>query len=1284
MYARKWVVPLVFLLGMAGSAFAWISTDVGTPTAGSASYDEATATWTVTGNGDDIWGNADNFHYVYKYLKGDGEIIARVASLGPGSNTWAKAGVMIRDTLDAGARNAFVAITGGSGDGATFQWRTDTDGSSGSSRILVGIAPPASVKLVRRGDTFTGYIFLDGQWQQEGNSTTVAMTDPVYIGLAITSHVDGELRTATFDNVSLIGNIYDVQLTALNPDPADGAENVATPLVKWTAGSTAAFHDVYFGTNPTPGHAEFKGRQAFTMYHHMPGLTPETTYYWRVDEVEDDGVTIHTGDVWSFTTYAIENVEDFETGDFSKFPWEHYGDASWAISSAEKNSGNYSAQAGSIDHDESTTLQVTIDCVPGNITFYRKVSSESGFDYLKFYIDGAEQDKWSGEEDWAEVSLPVTEGRRTFKWTYSKDGSVSEGEDTAWIDDIVFPGRVQSVESSLVYEGIDGRLVYETYANEGQTNSVNIIPDFSHCGYMGGGVAIPNVPVATTLSPRDGDDTQMMQDAINDVSSLSPDANGFRGAVLLTAGRYQISSTLTITADGVVLRGQGQDVLGTVLEAIGAYGYNVIGVNGSGEFSPISSTIRLITSPYVPVGAYSFNVENTSGYSVGDWIIVQRTPNQFWIDELAMGQYGWRAVSYHHMYERYVVDITDNTITIDSPMVEVIQDEYGGGRIFKSHPLSRLKQCGVENLRIESTYASDTDESHPWNAIVLQDVEDCWVRRVTAQYFAGCCVRMESESTRVTIEDCAFIDPKSLITGGRRYAFMINPKANHILFQRCYAAYARHSYVTGHLIPGPNVFVDCYAYNCWLDSGPHHRWATGTLYDNIRDSLQINAQNHGPTGTGQGWAGAQQVLWNCQAGSTVCEAPKGAMNFAIGCTCTRNNGLWVDEPDGWWEHHGQPVKPRSLYYKQLEDRLGMAAVENISMPEQRSGGIWPDLADWAGEYMFQSRPIDSNTPADELLEIGSDAIFEVVPSAEATILEYQWYELSGSSYVPIGNNSATLTISNMQAEDKGREFFCRVITDKGPFFSRNAAICLVDYNLRLVEDFEALAGLSPDGKAATGASGGTWDTHGEGTGNVGVNYSQVLWYSGHSAGGARGVMVSGLSNPISNNEAGLLLFRLMFPASFAPANHYMGITDLNLNTDSDAMDGDACHRENVVAGLGVLSAGSSADSGLEEMDVVTTDETATVLARIIHKQWYDVWIVADNTNDAYDLYLSMAEGPGTPIPDRPLAEDLIGEGLAFGKSTTSPLSGAMFFTETTTGGTKFANIDDIYWSAPEE
>jgi len=141
------------------------------------------------------------------------------------------------------------------------------------------------------------------------------------------------------------------------------------------------------------------------------------------------------------TTYTIENVEDFETGDFSRLSWKHGGDENWSVTSQQKHSGAYSAKAGSIEDDQSTTLQVTLDCVSGNITFYRKVSSESDCDYLQFSIDGVEKSRWSGEEDWAEVSFGVTAGTRTFEWTYSKDGSESEGDDTAWIDDVVFPSE---------------------------------------------------------------------------------------------------------------------------------------------------------------------------------------------------------------------------------------------------------------------------------------------------------------------------------------------------------------------------------------------------------------------------------------------------------------------------------------------------------------------------------------------------------------------------------------------------------------------------------------------------------------------------------------------------------------------------------------------------------------------------------------------------------------------------------------------------------------------------
>ena len=88
--------------------------------------------------------------------------------------------------------------------------------------------------------------------------------------------------------------------SATDPNPADGGTGGPAPLMQWTRGYTAVFHDVYFGTNPELGPADYIDRMPFAKYWHVPGLTPGATYYWRIDEVEADGTTIYTGNVWSF------------------------------------------------------------------------------------------------------------------------------------------------------------------------------------------------------------------------------------------------------------------------------------------------------------------------------------------------------------------------------------------------------------------------------------------------------------------------------------------------------------------------------------------------------------------------------------------------------------------------------------------------------------------------------------------------------------------------------------------------------------------------------------------------------------------------------------------------------------------------------------------------------------------------------------------------------------------------------------------------------------------------
>ncbi len=149
----------------------------------------------VYGSGADIWGSADAFHYLYQRLNGNTQVVARVDSV-VNTNAWAKAGIMIRDTLDAGSRHAFVCLT--PSNGVAFQSRDTTGGSSVNANVT-GIVAPYWVKLARSGDQFSAYRSADGvTWTQIGTTRTIDMPPVVYVGLAATSHDNARLGSASF------------------------------------------------------------------------------------------------------------------------------------------------------------------------------------------------------------------------------------------------------------------------------------------------------------------------------------------------------------------------------------------------------------------------------------------------------------------------------------------------------------------------------------------------------------------------------------------------------------------------------------------------------------------------------------------------------------------------------------------------------------------------------------------------------------------------------------------------------------------------------------------------------------------------------------------------------------------------------------------------------------------------------------------------------------------------------------------------------------------------------
>jgi hypothetical protein len=198
-----WIdVSSIFSIVPRPPAPGWLNEDVGAVGArGRAAY--SNGTWTVAGSGADIWNWADEFHYVYRQLTGNFVATARVVSV-ENLHRWVKAGIMVRENLSPASRHAIVLATPGTERGIAFQRRVF---SYDVSHHTAGpaLAPPVWLKLTRAGNTVSAFYRQNqtDSWTPVGQQTFNALPSSVYIGLAVSSHVDGALATATFDHFTL-------------------------------------------------------------------------------------------------------------------------------------------------------------------------------------------------------------------------------------------------------------------------------------------------------------------------------------------------------------------------------------------------------------------------------------------------------------------------------------------------------------------------------------------------------------------------------------------------------------------------------------------------------------------------------------------------------------------------------------------------------------------------------------------------------------------------------------------------------------------------------------------------------------------------------------------------------------------------------------------------------------------------------------------------------------------------------------------------------------------------
>jgi PKD repeat protein len=247
-----------------------------------------------------------------------------------------------------------------------------------------------------------------------------------------------------------------------------GAEN-SEVYIDWSSG----------GVPPAPTPAN-PGDTLFIVQFQWDGGYSE--FIWNTDDthlgheppIGSFELTFNNGSV--ILNPISENMEDFETGDFTKFDWQFAGDADWQMEIDNPYEGSFSAKSGDIGDNQTSELSLMVDVVDaGPITFFVKTSSEYIYDDLRFFIDNEEVGAWSGEQDWQQQSYNVPLGTHFFRWVYQKDFAVSMGEDCAWVDNIVFPGGNTSLIQADFFANftdIDiGDTVYFTDISNGDIQS---------------------------------------------------------------------------------------------------------------------------------------------------------------------------------------------------------------------------------------------------------------------------------------------------------------------------------------------------------------------------------------------------------------------------------------------------------------------------------------------------------------------------------------------------------------------------------------------------------------------------------------------------------------------------------------------------------------------------------------------------------------------------------------------------------------------------------------------
>jgi hypothetical protein len=489
--------------------------------------------------------------------------------------------------------------------------------------------------------------------------------------------------------------------------------------------------------------------------------------------------------------------------------------------------------------------------------------------------------------------------------------------------------QAMAVKSQWVYMNAANKLDYKT------TERGDRIMDFSYAGYMGGGVAIPSIPVKISVSPMEGDNTNAIQQAIDQVASM-PLVNGVRGSVLLKPGTYNCERTITISASGVVLQGSGSGENGSVINMNGTP-HACIVVKGN-EITKATNITTTIADQYVPSGTLHFQLRRASGFSPGDTIRIARPVTDAWVQLMGMDKLvrdgkkqTW--VTGEITTERVIKKINKNTVTVDFPLTDSYDMAYLGAdgvSVTKIETSGTISQSGVENLRIVAPAQSVTINEGHHRALTMSDLTNGWIRNLEIRNTVN---SMSITANRVTIDHVNIVH--EVPTKGAAKPADLNGSGMQLLFNQCTITGDNLFFFgTGAKVTGPVVLLNCtFRGNGWIQ--PHQRWATGLLVDRCQvPDGGIDFMNRGSMGSGHGWAIGWAVAWNCTARSYLNQLPPGSANWVIGCKGEpQKKAIPFNAepflPEGIYDAHNTPVDPSSLYLAQLAERLGKQAVRHV-------------------------------------------------------------------------------------------------------------------------------------------------------------------------------------------------------------------------------------------------------------------------------------------------------------------------------------------------------------------